>query len=120
MSNKVIGAVVIILLIPLMGTLFLSQTEKCCRDIMECINAAESSHDDKAILKAIDILKNNEKKLTALTTHDEVDAIFNALHRALALRRLNDIEECRQALSEAYTSAVIVKNFDRPSLRNIF
>ena len=120
MSPKVIGAVLIIFFIPLMGTFFLTRTEKCCLEIIEYISIAEKTNDDQAILSAISVLKKNEKALTALTTHDEVDAILNALSRALTLRRLNDIEECRQALSEAYTSAVIVKNFDRPSIRNIF
>ena len=120
MSLKIIIALVIIIIIPLSGIGFLWYTAGCCDEVLQLIDLAQKEDGYTSILKAMDIWSKNEALLTSLTTHEEVDSVRNALSRALILRKLNDKEECSQALSDAYTSAVIVKNFDCPTLRNIF
>lgn len=120
MSPKIIIALVIIILIPISGICFLRYTSGCCDEVLSLIDLARNEDGDTSIKRAMEIWSKNEAFLTALTTHEEVDSVRNALSRALTLRKLSDKEECSQALSEAYTSTVIVKNFDYPTLRNIF
>ena len=118
-KGKILLAWGILLAIPILGFFFQYRIEGLCTEIEHHLRQAEAM--TAAPLKeAIELWEDHQKLLTALVTHEEVDAVRESLRRAMAFLEADNAEEYAAALSEARADLTVVRNFDQLTIRSIF
>ena len=119
-KGKTILAWAILLSIPITGFFLQRHINTVCADISELLHRAEQEIASPPLEQAIDLWKDHQLVLTALTPHEEVDAVTQSLRRSLAFIYADNTEEFYASIAEALAELEVVRTFDRPSIRTIF
>jgi|GEM_PF-1596864 len=123
MRLRVIVACLLLLAIPAAGLWGRAAVCARCGAVLDHIDAAIKRGETflpEEVDAAIALWRESETLLTSFVTHEEVDEALTSLLSARALGLSGGTEEYCAALQEARQRVLIVRDFDRPTLRSIF
>jgi len=118
--GKLLLAWGLLLALPLAGLFLQGRIDALCRQIDVHLAESQTMAEGAPLEKAIDLWLDHQRLLTALVTHEEVDAVTESLRKALAFLYADNPEEFYAALREAEVDLGVVRQFDRLSIRSIF
>jgi len=118
--GKLLLAWGLLLALPITGLFLQGRIDALCRQIDMQLADSQTMADGTPLEEAIDLWLGHQHLLTALVTHEEVDAVTESLRKALAFLYADNPEEFYAALREAEVDLGVVRQFDRLSIRSIF
>lgn len=118
--GKLLLAWGLLLALPLTGLFLQSRIDTLCRQIDVHLEESQTMADGAPLEKAIDLWLDHQRLLTALVTHEEVDAVTESIRKALAFLYADNPEEFYAALDEAAVDLDVVRKFDKVTFRSIF
>lgn len=125
MGWRTAAALAIVALIVGVGTAALAKAMSVCDEILSCIDDELSSVKqlDKpsgSLRDAKELWNSCRLLFSASMTHERTNAVDQGFERAEAFSEAYNREEYFSALMELRFNIVMVRNFDKPDLRNIF
>ena len=119
-KGKLILAWGVLLAISVVGFAMQTQIDRLCDAVDSRIEVSRSMAETAPLEQAADLWLEHQNLLTSLITHEEVDAVTESLHKALAFLYADNPEEFYAALDEAAVDLNVVRKFDKLTLRSIF
>ncbi|MBQ3091146.1 MAG: DUF4363 family protein [Clostridia bacterium] len=119
-KGKLILAWGVLLAIPLVGFAMQWQIDRLCDTVDRGIEASRSMAEATSLEQTADLWQRHQSLLTALVTHEEVDAVTESIRKALAFLYADNPEEFYAALDEAAVDLDVVRKFDKVTFRSIF
>ena len=119
-KGKTLLAWSLLVAIPFCGFFLQFRIDGICSDIANLMAITREKGDPEPLAQAITDWDSCQRLLSALITHEEIDAVTQSLHRSQAFLHVGNMEEFYAAINEALTDLDVVRNFDRLTIRSIF